>query len=232
MSYSSQSSNSFAQKERDGELVSKVLTFWFGSEDFPQWERYESRFDLWWGASEEIDADIRKRFETNVEDALSGSLDHLMNSKDYPLKAELALLILLDQFPRNIYRGTGRAFAGDVKSKVIVENMLESKRWEELRESFSPIVRMSFLLPLMHQESLGDQIKCIELIQHMLEECKLAGSEAEETAKQLHNSLYFAQEHRDIIEKFGRFPHRNKALNRTSTEEERLFLQDGRTFGQ
>lgn len=232
MSYSSQSSSSVTQKKQDARLISNVLNFWFGKEDFPEWERYESQLGLWYGSSEEIDADIRKRFERNVEDALSGNLDHFIDNKDYPLEAELALVILLDQFPRNIYRRSGRAFSGDAKSKAIVDDMLRTKRWDELKEYFSPIVRMSFLLPLMHQESLEDQDKCIELIQRMLEECKLAGSEAEETAKQLHQSLYFSQQHRDIIEQFGRFPHRNKVLNRTSTEKEKQFLQDGPTFGQ
>ncbi|KAI0565493.1 hypothetical protein FGB62_17g551 [Gracilaria domingensis] len=219
-------------KPTDKELMTNVLKFWFGSDTFPPFEIYKSQKDLWYGSSENIDADIRKRFGRETDEAISGRLDHWIGNTNHGFKSDLALVVMLDQFPRNIYRGSEKAFSGDTKSRAVVKRLLDTGGWDDLKHNLSPVGRLSFLLSLMHQESLEDQNECIELIESMIEECKSAGKQAVDTTKILHESLYFAQMHRDIIEQFGRFPHRNKALSRPSTPEEERYLVNGPRFGQ
>lgn len=216
----------------DSELVENVVKLWFGSTKFSRYDTMESQKELWWGGSKKIDDDIRNRFGTDVERALNGDLDHLINHDEHGVRGDLALTIILDQFPRNIYRGSAKAFVGDAKSREIVMSLLEPSRWQVAKDSLPCMIRFSFMLPLMHQESVSDLDRCINEIQKMTDELKLGGEQAAECVKIFQQSRDFAEKHRDIIQRFGRFPHRNEVLDRESTDEEIEYLKSADRFGQ
>lgn len=216
----------------NGQLIDKVLNYWFGKTEFERFETLDSKMDLWYQTSKETDDEIRDKFEKNVERALEGEYDGFADHPEHSIKPELALIVMLDQFTRNIYRGGPRAFAGDTKSRQIVHGILESDRWKHAEDTLPVVVRMSFMLPLMHQESLPDHDLCIKYIKGMLEESKAQGEKAKDCVKAMEQCLQFAETHRGIIERFGRYPYRNKTLGRQSTEEEEEFLKDGPRFGQ
>lgn len=168
-----------------------VLAFW--CEAGPsRWFRKDAAFD----------EQFRLRFLAAHEAAAAGELDHWAADG----QGALALLILLDQFPRNAFRGTSRMFDTDAKAR-------EAAR-QALREGFDMQVdcelRNFFYLPFVHSEALADQDLAVELTRRL-------GGEP----------LRYAVLHREIIERFGRFPHRNAALGRTTTAEEQRFLDDG-----
>lgn len=216
----------------NGQVVHDVITHWFGSIDIPRYGTLKAQYPLWYSGTKEIDDDIRNQFGKEVEMALNGELDHLIGSTEYPIKADLAMVVLLDQYSRNIYRGTAKAFAGDEKSRDIVMKLLQPDRWSQAKEMLPPAVRMTFALPLMHQESLGDLDRCIEFTKEHIQECLEGGAEGAECAEQMEGSLSFAESHREIVAKFGRYPYRNEVLGRQSTPEELEFLENGPRFGQ
>jgi len=194
-----------------------VLTFWFGRGWPSEWPT-EDRSAVWFGGGTELDQRMRQHFGPLLETALQGGLQDW----EHPLQARLALILLLDQFNRNIHRGSARAFAGDGRAQKLVLQTLALAQDEEL-----PTVGRLFLyMPLMHAESLSLQFECVERI------TRLVQHSPEALARSLQGNLRAAQQHLDIIEKFGRFPHRNAVLGRTSTPAEQTFLQDGPRFGQ
>jgi uncharacterized protein (DUF924 family) len=160
----------------------------------------------WFERDDALDAEIRARFLAACEAAAAGRLEHWQATAD----GTLALLILLDQFPRNLFRGDARAFATDAAARALAERAIVrgTDRLFPLPE------RRFFYLPLMHSENLADQERCIAL-------CRDAGDAEGEK---------YAETHADVIRRFGRFPHRNRALGRATTEQERAFL-DGGGFG-
>ena len=132
------------------------------------------------------------------------------------------MVILLDQFSRNMHRGSARAFAGDGLAQKLVLQSLALGMDDEL-----PIAgRVFFYMPLMHAESVALQFECVDRL------TALARHSPPDIAQHLQGNLRAARQHLDIIEKFGRFPHRNAALGRTSTPAEEAFLQNGPRFGQ
>ena len=194
-----------------------VLNFWFGDASVRDWPA-EDRSALWFGGGAELDQRIRDRFGPLVDTALQGQLQEW----EGPLSSRLALVIVLDQFSRNVHRGQARAFAGDGRAQKLVLQTLALGLDDDL-----PIACRVFLfMPLMHAESVVLQYECVarfsELLQHG----------PPDIADHLRGNLRAAQQHLDIIEKFGRFPHRNAVLGRTSTPAEEAFLQDGPRFGQ
>jgi uncharacterized protein (DUF924 family) len=177
-----------------------ALLFWFG----PPAERGK-RHKRWFVKSDAFDREIRERFLPLYEQAAAGKLAHLKeNAADC-----LSLIVLLDQFPRNMFRGTPRVFATDPLA-------LETARHAVARgfdRTMLPVERMFVYLPFEHSEALADQMKSCELAKPLD-----AFSET--------NDVYrYAVLHHDIIERFGRFPHRNAILGRTSTPEELEFLK-------
>jgi uncharacterized protein (DUF924 family) len=171
--------------------IEPVLAFW--REAGPsRWFRKDAAFD----------AEFRTRFLQAHEAATRGELD----SWAADAQGALALLILLDQFPRNAFRGTARMYASDAKARAIARSAIAIR----FDLSVEPDLRNFFYLPLMHSEDLADQQQAVAL-------ARAIGGEA----------LRFALMHRDIIERFGRFPHRNEMLGRASTPEEQKFLADG-----
>jgi uncharacterized protein (DUF924 family) len=154
----------------------------------------------WFNSTAEIDLDIRQRFEGLWQRATAGELDDWIEQPE----GALALIIVLDQLPLNMYRGEARAFA--TESKGIAMAKLAIERGHDARIDKE---RVQFMyLPLMHSETLADQDQCVELFRQ-------AG---------LSDNLRFAEHHRDIVRRFGRFPHRNAALGRPSRPEELAYL--------
>jgi len=173
-----------------------VLEFWFG---LPKKAHFTKDATL--------DAEITSRFGDALEVAKTGGLDAWADTPD----GALAMVILLDQFSRNIHRGSAETFAGDAKALSIADELLRSGAYKQL-----PTDRVSWLvMPFMHSELLADQERCVEL-------CKEHG---------LDDTISYATGHADIIRKFGRFPHRNGMLNRQMRPDEQAFLDDGSFTG-
>jgi len=160
----------------------------------------------WYNSTEELDARIQERFGEAWEMAAAGDLRDWSCDPD----KSLALLILLDQFPRNMFRGLGRAFDTDRKALCIAKKAIE--RGFDLHAD-EPL-RQFFYLPLMHSECLTDQERCVRLMKARM---PTVGA----------GNLLHAKVHREVIRKFGRFPYRNDALNRDTTAKEVAYLNSG-----
>ena len=179
----------------------EILDFWFGSEDE---EGYGEFREAWFTKDREFDREIRDRFEPVYEEAAGGGLDHWKSEA----QSCLALIIVLDQFPRNMYRGDARMYAADEKAREAARHAIEHAYDREL----SPYGRLFTYLPFEHSEELDDQRLSVELFRRLATEM---GSEA---------LLDYAVRHLEIVERFGRFPHRNEILGRRTTPEEAEFL--------
>lgn len=157
----------------------------------------------WFNKSESFDDMCEIGFEGTCDKAVNGELDRWMQSAN----GALALMILLDQMPRNIHRGTAQAYAGDEHARKLAHLAIGEGFDRQVDES----LRQFFYMPFMHSESMGDQERATELFQDM------PGNDADK----------WAVHHRHIIEQFGRFPHRNAILGRKSTPEELVWLDKG-----
>lgn len=187
-----------------------ILDFWFGptADDVTVAQRQSG---LWWGKDPEVDADIRERFEGLVYAAADGELTDWHQDA----RGRLALILLADQFTRNIWRGSAQAFAFDTLARQWCKEGLASRQDRLLR----PIERVFFYLPLEHSEDREDQVRSVSLFR------ELAASAPPAAMKTFAYFLNYAVQHQDIIEQFGRFPHRNAILGRESTPEEQAALQ-------
>lgn len=199
----------------------QIREFWFGKGP-PARADVDERGPLWFGGSprqRELDAEIRIRFGGLLERAARGDLDAWADSP----RRRLSLILLLDQFPRNVHRGTARAFAYDEQALGLALSGMQSGADAAL----DPIERMFFYMPLQHAESLDVQEESVAAFRRLLTESP------EELRPTLQNALDYAVAHRDLVRRFGRFPHRNAALGRTSTTEEESYLAgDAQRFGQ
>ena len=188
-----------------------IRSFWFGSNpDDISVAQQNSK--LWWSKSEDNDRQIRERFENQVALAAAHALDDWPNS-DTGL---LSLLLLTDQFPRNIYRNSPKAFEFDALAQNWCREGLDRGVDRRLR----PIERVFFYLPLEHAESAPLQALSVQLFTRLYQEVP------PEYMDTFRGYLMFALRHRRIIDRFGRFPHRNEILGRESTPEEIVFLQE------
>ena len=169
-----------------------VLSFW-----------REAGYDRWYSKDDGFDADIRSRFLATWEAARDGRLDAWQDSDD----GALALVIVLDQFPRNMFRNDARAFSTDPLARKVALRAIEEGRDARI----DPDLRAFLYLPFEHSEDMADQEFCIELF-------KALGDA---------DSLKWAEMHADIIRRFGRFPHRNAVLERNISPEEAAFLEHG-----
>ena len=198
--------------------IDAILTFWFKERQLsaPQIDR---RMDVWFGEDELFDHEIRKEFSNDVELASDGKLDHWAHKP----RGRLALILLLDQFRRNIHRGTAEAYQKDkVALKLCVEGAIAKKD-----EGLAPIERAFFYMPLQHAESRKVQDRSVALFN------KLANAVSATYRETFATMAQFAELHRDIVAQFGRFPHRNKVLGRQNTPEEDEYLAgDSPDFGQ
>jgi len=180
-----------------------VLDFWFGA---PGSSEFGSARKAWFMKDAAFDAAIRERFGALVERALRGELEVW---GDEP-RSSLAQILLLDQFTRNAFRGSARSFAGDARALAAASRMVGSRQDEAL----APFMRAFVYLPFEHAEGLAMQDEAIRLFTKLVSE-----------APELADMLDYAHRHREVIERFGRFPHRNEILGRLSTAEEIAFIQ-------
>jgi uncharacterized protein (DUF924 family) len=187
-----------------------VRRFWFGQPDPAQPPTVSP--GRWWTSDPAFDAQIQQEFGDLMDQALAGRLQKWTTTPE----DTLALILVLDQFPRNVFRGTAKAFAGDARAREL------ARRLDGGPSSWNLHPRTFALLPFEHSESLDDQAHSVARFEALVQ--------GKDEAKML---LDYAIKHRDIVARFGRFPHRNRALGRTSTDEERAFLNDGGpSFGQ
>jgi uncharacterized protein (DUF924 family) len=174
------------------QALEEVLAFWFDPANRERWFERDPAFD----------AEIARRFAPSIEDAAAGRLDAFAGEP----RGALALCVLLDQFPRNVWRGTPRAFAQDEAARRVADRAVAAG----LDRGLPPEQRLFLYLPFEHSESLADQERSVAL---------MAGLGDAEW-------LDYARRHRDVIARFGRFPHRNEILGRASTPEEEAFLRE------
>ncbi len=191
--------------------IEDVLEFWFGGLNEGELVPSE-RFDLWFGGAGTIDQQIRNCFADEVERAGEGAYDGWSVAP----RGTLALLILLDQFPRNIFRGSPRAYAFDEKARDLCLRGLAAGQDREL----ITVERAFFYLPLEHAEDSVLQQLSVTAFTDLLSQ---APDPLKETCRSF---LDYAKRHRTIIERFGRFPHRNTSLSRPSTAGEEAFLRE------
>ncbi|HNP36955.1 MAG TPA: DUF924 family protein [Woeseiaceae bacterium] len=204
--------------DEDQLRIQAILMFWFREQQLsaPQIDR---RMDIWFGEDAEFDKEIEKHFMDDVALASDGKLDYWADDPH----GRLALILLLDQFRRNIYRNTAKAFAKDKAAlKLCVEGAMEKKD-----RALTPIERVFFYMPLQHAESRKVQAKSLALYNKLAEVVSPTYQATFSTVAQ------FAELHHDIIERFGRFPHRNGLLNRKNTPDEDEYLAaESPNFGQ
>lgn len=172
-----------------------VLSFWLD----------EVGPEGWYKQDDDLDEAIRARFMDTWTAAADGKLDQWMLRPEQAL----ALLILLDQFPRNMFRGSETAFSTDKKALAVAKKAICDGHDLKVDEP----QRRFFYLPLMHSECITDQERCVRLIMTRLPQTSVI-------------ALPYAKEHRDVIRKFGRFPYRNEALGRRTTPPEQAYLQE------
>lgn len=197
-----------------------VLDFWLADGLQHGWPS-QNLSQRWFGGGPQLDLQIKTQFGALVTQAVGGGLQDWENTPDAPLN-RLALVILLDQFTRNVFRGSGRAFAGDARAQQLVRQAL-AQHWDR---QLPWVARVFLYMPLMHAEDLALQDECVRCFTRL-------HAEAPQALKaRLAGHLDYAHQHRDIIARFGRFPYRNAALGRISTAQEEVFLQDGPRFGQ
>lgn len=177
----------------------EVLSFWF---DDIAGDDFKTRNGIWFGKNAAFDANIQKRFGSLRADAAAGKLIDWERSA----RAALALVIALDQFSRNVFRGTPWAFATDAMALATAKRAIESGFDRQLR----PVERLFLYLPFEHAETLADQERSVALSKTLDDP----------------GSLDYAERHRAIVVRFGRFPHRNAILGRASTPEEIAFLAE------
>jgi uncharacterized protein (DUF924 family) len=180
-----------------------VLAFWFS----------DRASALWFEKDVAFDTEIRARYGALIAHAASGELDRWIETAD----GAAALLIILDQFPRNVHRGSPRAFENDAKvlelAAVVIARGLDLE--------MTPVRRRFVYLPYCHSEALHDQERALVLFQGWTD--ALRGTADEEEAL---DQMFFVRRHHEIIARFGRFPHRNAVLGRASTREEIAFLRE------
>ena len=188
-----------------------LLTFWFGDlghADLPTSERT----NLWFGENEKLKATMTKEFQNDFDMAIKGEL---VNWAETP-RGRLALIILLDQFSRSVYRHSAKAFEHDSEAQDLC---LEGLR-QEMDHSLTLIERVFFYMPLVHSENPSRQEQSIRLFQ------QLVSLSMSETTQVYQLFLAYAYAHFRVIKEFGRFPQRNKVLGRDSTEAENVFLKN------
>lgn len=189
-----------------------LLDWWFGADPGTATEIEAARHGLWFGKRDSQDREAEVRFGAQVEQALAGGLREW---GDDP-QGWLALLILLDQLPRMIFRDTPRAFAGDSLARPLLRDGLD-RGWDR---RLAPIQRVFAYLIFEHAEDLSLQNRAVGLFTDLLNEA------ADDERAVFASYLDFAERHQRIIARFGRFPHRNAILGRPSTDEEQAFLRE------
>ncbi|MBK19943.1 MAG: hypothetical protein CMM52_14015 [Rhodospirillaceae bacterium] len=186
-------------------VAEDVLKFWFGTTDMAQ--PMEKR-EVWFRSTPEFDQTLIDEYTSIHEQARAGEHDRLMETPEECL----ALIIILDQFPRNIYRGTPQAFAADPKARDVTNYALDNG----YHLGMGQWPRIFLYLPLEHSEEFADHERGLPLYKEVADE----------------HSIQSAQGHYDTIKRFGRFPHRNEVMGRQNTPEEDEYMKDPPTWGK
>lgn len=184
--------------------IEAILSFWFG-ELRDNKDYYTERSLIWFGAGPQFDQEIRDHFASDYQAAAERKL---MQWQDTP-RGGLALIIVLDQFPRNMFRGKPQAFATDPLAREVAMHLIQTGFDQQLL----PVERSFVYMPFQHSEDLEDQRRSVALFRQLAQE------------REYVDSVSYAIRHLEIIERFGRFPHRNAILGRPSTPEEVEFLK-------
>ena len=186
----------------------EVLDFWFGAPGSPESQQARRQ---WFAKDAAFDAEIRQRFGPTIEAALAGTLEGWAQAP----QSALALIVVLDQFTRNVFRDTPRAFSGDPAALALARDVVD-RGWDK---QLAPLQRVFVYLPFEHSEEIVDQCESLRLCGLLRDDPQAGGM------------LEWAVKHYDIVERFGRFPHRNEILGRESTPQELEFLkQPGSRF--
>ena len=172
----------------------EILTFWFGEIQDDQ-AYFEERSKIWFAHNSAFDQEIIQRFQADYESAAQGKLAHWTETG----RGGLALILILDQFPRNMFRNDPRAFVTDPMAQAIAEQLIERKLDQEL----SLVKRYFVYVPFMHSERREHQQRSVDFFQQIAEQ------------REYFDTSY-AVRHKEVIDRFGRFPHRNAVLGRTS----------------
>jgi len=184
-----------------------VVDFWFGVPGSPEWLQQRPE---WFRKDAVFDALIEARFGALLERALHGRLEDDERDQALPV-TRLARLIVCDQFPRNVWRGRPKSFALDPIALATARTLVDTAD----ERAMTPVQRKFVYMPFMHSENIEDQERCVRLFEALA---------AESSAER--ESLDYAIQHKAVIERFGRFPHRNEILGRHSTDEELAFLKE------
>ncbi len=179
-----------------------LLDLWFGLPDDPGREQHR---EIWFKATDEFDAALRREFLADYEAAAAGARSYWEASA----QAALALVLLLDQVPRNVFRGTPRAYETDAAARDVADRALENG----FDQSVPPAWRLFFYMPFHHSENIADQRRSVALSEALPRNPDRGGS-----------LRRYGHPYIEVIERFGRFPHRNEILGRQSTPEEVAFL--------
>lgn len=201
--------------DEDSNEVSEVLDFWFGQLPDPNYLP-EDKLSLWFSGTQEIDRQVKEKFSDMMIKAANGDYNDWLETP----RGRLALILLLDQFPRHVFRNQPQAFMTDSMARILVLDGI--KKGDD--QSLYPIERAFFYLPLEHTENLDMQNLSVSLYQ------KLFANSPPALKNLTSEFLRYAILHRQIIERFGRFPHRNTIFGRKSTPEELVYMGMFRKF--
>lgn len=213
-------------------FCNRVLKFWFGQQ---RWEQYPAKaagieqVDLkrWFSSTKEFDEQVKENFEEDIKRLLNNEYRY---PEDFNQPEHLlACIVALDQFPRNIYRRDPQAFAFDNKARELSQILITNGQDRQL-----PYIERGFsYLPFEHSENLDDQNTAVEQMRRLYEEASQDPEVKEALLGVLKQFVGATEKHREIVEQFGRFPHRNSVLSRVSSEKEQAFLTSGGArFGQ
>lgn len=193
-----------------------ILDFWFG-DNWADWPP-ATVSKRWFQSTKQQDADMAAQFGGQVEAALAGDFGHWESTPE----SRLALVLLLDQLTRNIFRGNARAFAGDERAQSLTVTGIEAGFDRELPWAG----QVFFYMPLMHAESEARQLQGLHCFEALHERIPSAHKVS------IANNIRFARDHLDVIQQFGRFPYRNAALGRESSPAEQQYLTTANRYGQ
>lgn len=191
-------------------FAAEILEFWFGPDATTETVS-EEKGDMWFANGSNYDDIVRERFGDAITRAGAGAFDEWCVSPN----GRLALIVLTDQVPRHVHRGTPGAFATDAKAREVCLAGIKL----EADKALTPIQRVVYYLPLEHAEDLALQERCVSFYRQLLEDV------SQDNLKDYETNVGFAVAHRDVIARFGYFPHRNEILGRPLNDEERAFLQ-------
>jgi uncharacterized protein (DUF924 family) len=199
----------------DRTVLREIHRFWFGDLGSPT-DLDKDRTAIWYEQSDETDREISERFGRLIPEAATAAWDVAGLSRE----EGIALVVLLDQFPRNLFRQSREAFAYDAKARAIARALIATGI-----DRFFFVERVALVLPFEHSEDVADQDYAVMLA------AELAVAAPESLRELCRSTLDYATRHRDIIRRFGRFPHRNALLGRASTAAEAAFTETaGRGF--